>query len=161
MNNEQNAKNMLDAFAAEDYMRQALKLAKRAAALGEVPVGAVIVRHGQIIASAHNQKEQLQDPTAHAEMLAIRQAAQKLKNWRLSDCHLYVTLQPCPMCFSAIEQARAQTLIYAALDPNSTDSSLQIKLHQNAPINPQLQIIRGILESESKQLLQEFFQRKR
>src|SRR3990172_11094812 len=98
-------------------MRIALAEAQRALAEDEVPVGAVIVHHERVIASAHNQREQLRDPTAHAEMIAITQAASALNSWRLDQCTLYVTLEPCPMCAGAILQARIPTVVYGAPDP--------------------------------------------
>src|SRR5436190_13577915 len=103
----------------EHYMRIALAEAEAALAEGEVPVGAVIVQHDRVIAAAHNQREQLRDPTAHAEMIAITQAAEALGSWRLADCTLYVTLEPCPMCAGAIVQARIPTVVYGAADPKA------------------------------------------
>src|ERR1044072_5218654 len=98
-------------------MRMALSEASAALAEGEVPVGAVIVHQERVIAAAHNQREQLRDPTAHAEMIAITQAAEALQSWRLEGCALYVTLEPCPMCAGAILQARVPTVVYGATDP--------------------------------------------
>src|SRR5215210_4741973 len=101
------------------YMRQALGEAKQALLEEEVPIGAVIVRGEQVIASAHNQREQLKDPTAHAEMIAITQAATAVGGWRLEGCTLYVTLEPCPMCAGAILQARIPRVVYGAADPKA------------------------------------------
>jgi tRNA(adenine34) deaminase len=100
-------------------MRLALQEARQALEEDEVPIGAVIVQHERVIASAHNQREQLHDPTAHAEMIAITQAAQSLQSWRLDDCILYVTLEPCPMCAGAIIQARIPWVVYGAADPKA------------------------------------------
>src|SRR5687768_12630916 len=101
----------------EHFMKLALQEAERALAENEVPIGAVIVRGSQVIAAAHNQREQLRDPTAHAEMIAITQAAAQMEDWRLEGCTLYVTLEPCPMCAGAILQARIPNLVYGATDP--------------------------------------------
>jgi tRNA(adenine34) deaminase len=101
------------------YMRLALEQAEAAAAAEEAPIGAVIVRNGQVLASARNEREALRDPTAHAEMIAITQAAAAVDNWRLEDCTLYVTLEPCPMCAGAIVQARIPRVVYGAIDPKA------------------------------------------
>src|SRR5688572_18173921 len=103
----------------ERWMRLALKEAQAALAENEVPIGAVIVHDEIVIASAHNQRETLRDPTAHAEMIAITQAAESLGSWRLENCTLYVTLEPCPMCAGAIVQARVPLIVYGALDPKA------------------------------------------
>src|SRR5882724_12905071 len=103
----------------EEFMRLALREAEAALAENEVPVGAVVVHGGRVIAAAHNQREQLHDPTAHAEMIAITQAAQALSNWRLEHCTLYVTLEPCPMCAGAIVLARMPRVVYGAADPKA------------------------------------------
>ena len=103
----------------EHYMRLALEEAEQAMREDEVPVGAVIVHQDRVIASAHNQREQLHDPTAHAEMIAITQAAEAMQSWRLDGCTLYVTLEPCPMCAGAILQARIPMLVYGAADPKA------------------------------------------
>ncbi|MBQ6594659.1 MAG: nucleoside deaminase [Clostridia bacterium] len=101
----------------EGFMAEALEEARRAMSEGEIPVGCVIVRGGRIVARAHNRREQDRDPTAHAEILAIREAARALGRWRLEDCELYVTLEPCPMCAGAVSQARLKRLVYGAPDP--------------------------------------------
>ena len=101
----------------ELYMEMALREAEQAMAEDEVPVGAVIIHEGRVIASSHNQREQLRDPTAHAEMIAITQAAESLRDWRLENCALYVTLEPCPMCAGAIIQSRIPLVVYGAVDP--------------------------------------------
>ncbi|MEX2092628.1 MAG: nucleoside deaminase, partial [Pirellulales bacterium] len=108
-----------DAAPDRQYMRLALREAEAAAAEDEVPIGAVIVRAGRVIAAAHNQREQLHDPTAHAEMIAITQAAGALGDWRLEGCTLYVTLEPCPMCAGAIVLARVPRVVYGAADPKA------------------------------------------
>jgi tRNA(adenine34) deaminase len=145
----------------EHYMRLALQEAEHASAAGEVPVGAVIVRTGAIIGRAHNQVELLKDPTAHAEIIAITQAAAALGDWRLTDTALYVTKEPCPMCAGAIVLARIPELIYGADDPlrGGAVSVFNICVHPN--LNHQPRITRGILEDECRERLQTFFQQQR
>ncbi len=129
------------------FMQAALAVARKAVIEGaEVPVGAVVVHRGEIIARAHNQKETLQDPTAHAEILAIRAAAKKLCDWRLSECDLYVTLEPCPMCMAAIREARIRRLYCGAVKP---PEAIALK-------NPEMYF--GIEEDACTALLQSFFQ---
>ena len=132
------------------FMQAALAVASEAAAsLSEIPVGAVIVHEGEIIASSHNRKEELHDPTAHAEILVLRQAAARLGDWRLSDCDLYVTLEPCPMCMAAIQEARIRRVYCGAY--KSPD----------APVLKALEVYYGIEEDACTQLLQHFFQNRR
>ena len=142
-------------------MRLALEEAALAAAAGDVPVGAVIVQGGAVIARAHNQKEATRDPTAHAEVLAIRAAAQILGNWRLPNAALYVTLEPCPMCAGALVAARLARLVYAAPDSlwGACGSIFHIPAHQNA--NHSMEIVGGILEEEASLLLKNWFVEKR
>ncbi len=135
----------------------ALAEAARAAQEGEVPVGAVIVRDEQIIASAHNQREQLQDPTAHAEMIAITQAASYVNSWRLVDCALYVTLEPCPMCAGAIVQARLPLVVYGASDPKGGAVDSLFKLLQDQRLNHRASVLGGVLANECGRLLSDFF----
>ncbi|MBD2178505.1 nucleoside deaminase [Pseudanabaena sp. FACHB-1998] len=144
------------------WMDQAIALAKNAGEMGEIPVGAVIVdKEGQAITTGVNQKERSQDPTAHAEMVAIREAAKFLKDWHLTDCTLYVTLEPCPMCAGAILQARVSTLVYGADDPKAG----AIRTVANLPDSPlsfhKLKAIAGIREQECQDLLQSWFQKLR
>jgi tRNA(adenine34) deaminase len=143
------------------YIRLALQEAERALAENEVPVGAVIVHHGRVIASAHNQREQLKDPTAHAEMIAITQAAQALAGWRLEDCSLYVTLEPCPMCAGAIVQARIPLLIYGAADPKGGAVSSLFRMFQEPRLNHRVEVIEGILREPCGDILTEFFAQQR
>ena len=145
----------------EHWMRLALQEAKKAFSLDEVPIGAVIVQEGQIIALTCNQKERDQDPTAHAELLAIREAAAKLGHRRLTDATLYVTLEPCPMCAGAIVQARIKHLVYGAADPKSGAVDSVVKLLQDNLWNHRVEITAGVLEEECSSLLKEFFRRKR
>ena len=143
-------------------MRLALQEAEAAAEEGEVPVGAVIV-HGErrVIASDHNRREQLRDPTAHAEMLVITQAAEALGSWRLDDCTLYVTLEPCPMCAGAIVQARIPRVVYGAHDPKSGAVQSVFKLLNDVRLNHQCSVVSGILAEQCGGLLSRFFQHQR
>ena len=145
----------------ESFMLRALAEASRAAREEEVPVGAVIVRDEQIIASAHNQREQLQDPTAHAEMIAITQAAASLGSWRLEDCALYVTLEPCPMCAGAIVQARLPLVVFGATDPKGGAVASLYQILQDRRLNHRAAVVGGVLAAESARLLQDFFEEQR
>ena len=146
----------------EYFMTEALKEAGRAAEQGEVPVGAVIV-HGEssIIARAHNQTEMLHDATAHAEMLAITQAAEHLENWRLLDCTLYVTIEPCTMCCGAMVLSRLPRLVYGADDPKHGAVRSISNALGNEKFNHEVKVISGILKGETSAILSEFFQRLR
>lgn len=141
----------------EQYMRLALQEAQAAMDEEEVPVGAVIVQNGRIIASAHNQKEQLHDPTAHAEMIAITQAAESLGSWRLIDCLLYVTLEPCSMCAGAIVQARIPLVIYGARDPKTGAVESLYQLLSDERLNHKSDVIGGVLEQDCGSILTRFF----
>ena len=145
----------------EHYMRIALAEAEAALAESEVPVGAVIVQHDRVIASAHNQREQLRDPTAHAEMIAITQAAGALNSWRLEDCTLYVTLEPCPMCAGAILQARIPVVVYGAPDPKGGAVHTLYQLLSDPRLNHRPQIVPGVLQEQGGQILTRFFQSQR
>lgn len=138
-------------------MRQALVEAKKASEKEEIPVGAVIVYDGRIIARAHNQRETLNDPTAHAEMIAITQAAAYLQNWRLSGTTMYVTLEPCAMCAGALVQSRVDTLIYGAVDKKAGACTSVMNLVQEPRFNHRLNVIPDILADECKYILQKFF----
>ena len=151
----------MDSTVHAPWMRRALREAQQAAAEKEVPVGAVIVRQGQIIASAHNQREALRDPTAHAEMIAITQAAQALDSWRLDDCALYVTLEPCPMCAGAIVMARVPVVVYGAYDPKAGAAQSLFRLLDDPRLNHRAQIIGGVLAAECGGLLSDFFKEQR
>ena len=142
-------------------MLRALAEAVRAEKEGEVPVGAVIVCDEQIIASAHNQREQLKDPTAHAEMIAITQAAESLGGWRLMNCTLYVTLEPCPMCAGAILQARIPRVVYGASDPKAGVVDSLFTLLADPRLNHQVEVVRGVLADQCGGILTGFFQAKR
>src|SRR5437773_2287618 len=127
----------------EAYMRMAYQEAEAALAENEVPIGAVIVHDERVIASAHNQREQLRDPTAHAEMIAITQAAEAVGSWRLEDCTLYVTLEPCPMCAGAILQARIPLVVYGATDPKAGAVASLFSLLDDARLNHRAQVVGG------------------
>ena len=142
-------------------MRIALAEAEAALAESEVPVGAVIVQYDRVIASAHNQREQLRDPTAHAEMIAITQAAGALNSWRLEDCTLYVTLEPCPMCAGAILQARIPVVVYGAPDPKGGAVNTLYQLLSDPRLNHRPQIVPGVLQEQGGQILTRFFQSQR
>ncbi len=143
-------------------MQQALRLAREAGDCGDVPVGAVIIdQEGKLIASARNRKEQDKDPTAHAEILAIRSAARQLQNWHLNHCTLYVTLEPCPMCAGAIAQARLGLLVYGADDPKTGAIRTVTNLPDSDCCHHNLPVIAGILESSCREQLQLWFAQKR
>ena len=143
------------------YMRRALDEARAALAEDEVPIGAVIVHEGRVIGAAHNQRETLRDPTAHAEMIAITQAATALASWRLESCTLYVTLEPCAMCAGAIVQARIDTVVYGAADPKAGAVQSLYQLLADARLNHQCTVVSGNLADECGKLLSDFFQAKR
>jgi tRNA(adenine34) deaminase len=142
-------------------MRMALAEAEAALAEGEVPVGAVIVHNDRIIAAAHNQREQLRDPTAHAEMIAITQAAEAIQSWRLEGCALYVTLEPCPMCAGAILQARVPVVVYGATDPKGGAVHTLYQLLSDPRLNHRPQTVGGVLFEQCGGLLTRFFQEQR
>lgn len=139
------------------FMKQALELAEQAYAQGEVPVGAIVAHEGRVIAAAHNQREQLKDPTAHAEMIAITQAADSMETWRLADCVLYVTLEPCPMCAGAILNARVPKLVYGAADPKGGAVQSVFRLLSDARLNHRAEVFPGVLGDQCGELLTRFF----
>lgn len=145
----------------EQWMEQAIVEAKRAEAIGEVPIGAIIVRGGEVIGRGYNRREIDQDPTAHAEMLAIREASAHLGGWRLTDATLYVTLEPCPMCAGAIVQARIARVIYGAHDPKVGCAGTLMNLLQEERFNHQVDVITGVKEVECGELLSSFFRKLR
>ena len=138
-------------------MRAALEQASRAAQLGEVPVGAVAVRDGMIIGTGFNRKESDQDPTAHAEMLALRRAARYVANWRLIGVTLYCTLEPCPMCAGAMIQARLERLVYGAPDTRFGADGSVVDVLREPAFNHNVEVKRGVLAGEAGELLQQFF----
>ncbi|SDZ08131.1 tRNA adenosine(34) deaminase TadA [Tindallia californiensis] len=142
----------------EIYMQLALREAKKAAAIGEVPIGAVIVRKGVVIASAHNQRETGKDATAHAELIAIQKACQKVGGWRLTDTTLYVTIEPCPMCAGAILQSRIDKVVIGAMDPKAGAAGSLMNILQDHRFNHQVQLTTGVLEEACSEAMKAFFQ---
>jgi tRNA(adenine34) deaminase len=142
----------------EFYMRLALDQAQLAYDRGEIPVGAVAVHRDRVIARAHNSKEQDRDPTAHAEMTAIRQAAEHLGGWRLIEVTLYCTMEPCPMCAGAMVQARLPRLVYAIDDPKAGAAGSIVELLSHPQLNHQVRVTRGILAADANDMLARFFE---
>lgn len=152
----------LNPFLPHDYwMRKALDQAILAYDQQEVPVGAVIVQGERIIAEAYNQRESLNDPTAHAEMIAMTQAAESLGSWRLLDCTLYVTLEPCPMCAGAIVQARIPCVVYGTPDPKAGACHTLFQITSDLRLNHQAAVMGGVLQDDCRALLQQFFRDQR
>jgi len=145
----------------DHYMRLALAEAEQALAENEVPVGAIIVQGERVIAAAHNQREMLHDPTAHAEMIAITQAASFLGDWRLEGCVLYVTLEPCIMCCGAILQARVPTVVYGATDPKAGAAGTLYHLLTDQRLNHRCQVVPGVFDAPCGEILSRFFQGQR
>jgi tRNA(adenine34) deaminase len=145
----------------EQWMRLALAQAEMAMRLGEVPVGAVAVRDGRVIGTGFNRKESDQDPTAHAEMIALREAAARLDNWRLIGVTLYCTLEPCPMCAGAMIQGRLSRLVYGAKDTRFGADGTIIDVLGQPAFNHRVEVVRGVLAHEAGALLQAFFRRLR
>ena len=143
------------------FMRLAMEEARAALAADEVPIGAIIVRDSQVIASAHNQREQLRDPTAHAEMIAITQAAAALGDWRLEGCTLYVTLEPCAMCAGALVLARVPHVVFGASDPKAGAVATLYRLLDDARLNHRANVVGGVLAGECGEILTRFFEQKR
>ncbi len=141
----------------EFFMREALKEAQKAYDQAEVPIGAVVVLNGEIIGRGHNLREKEQDATLHAEIKAIRQANQHLGSWRLEDCELFVTLEPCPMCSGAMILARMKRVVFGAFDPKAGTAGTFMNLLQDSRFNHQVEVEQGILEDECKEILQTFF----
>ena len=139
------------------WMARALDQARIAFEQGEVPVGAVVVHEEAVIAEAYNQREALNDPTAHAEMIAITQAAEALGSWRLLHCTLYVTLEPCPMCAGAIVQARLPTVIYGTTDPKAGACHTLYQITSDPRLNHQCAVLGGVLKDDCRAILQQFF----
>jgi tRNA(adenine34) deaminase len=152
---------VIDLHSDHYFMGEALRQAQRASAAGEVPVGAVVVQAGRIIARACNQVELLKDATAHAEMLALTQAQAAVGDWRLTDCTLYVTKEPCPMCAGAIVHTRLQRVVFGAADPKGGAAGSALNLLQLATLNHRCEITSGVREAECRALLQQFFAEQR
>ena len=149
--------NLID----EKFMAEALKEAEKSANFDEVPVGAVIVKDGKIIARGHNLRERSNDPTAHAEIMAIRKACKKLKSWRLEGCTIYVTIEPCSMCAGTILWTRMQRVVYGANDPKGGALGSSYNLFEVKNINHKVEITRGVLENRCAGLMTSFFRNKR
>ena len=145
----------------ERWMAQALREAELAADEGEVPVGAIVVHNNMVIGRGYNRTEGLHDATAHAEILAIGSASETIGDWRLEDCTLYVTLEPCPMCAGAIVQARIPRLVYAAADPKAGACGTLYDITRDPRLNHQVEVVTGVLAEESAALLKTFFQQLR
>lgn len=143
------------------YIREALVEARKAAAIGEVPIGAVIVSEGKVIARAYNLRETTGDPTAHAEIIAIREASNQKKHWRLNETTLYVTLEPCAMCAGAMVLARVQRLVYGAADLKAGAAGSLMDIVRDPRLNHSLEVTSGILATECGKLLKDFFRERR
>lgn len=143
------------------FVRSAIEAARIAEENGDVPIGAVIVHQNQIIAKAYNQRQQLQDPTAHAEIIALTQAAAAVGNWRLHGCTMYVTLEPCPMCAGALVLSRMDRLVYGCDDPKAGACGSLYNIVADDRLNHRLEVSSGILAEECTEQLQDFFQRRR
>ena len=151
---------MVEPLPDEYFMREALRQAEKAYATAEVPVGAVVVRQGKIIARAHNQVELLKDATAHAEMLALTEAEAAVGDWRLTDCDLYVTKEPCAMCAGAVVHTRIRRVIFGCPDP-SAGAAGSMNLLQMPTLNHRCAITSGVLQKECAAMLQDFFRKRR
>ncbi len=142
-------------------MRQALREAERAFEEQEVPVGAVIVDEGRVVARAHNRPVHLKDPTAHAEILALRRAAKRLGNYRLRGCSLYVTIEPCAMCAGAIVQARLQRVVFGTSDPKAGANGSALRVLNHPMLNHQVEVLDGVLAEDCASILRDFFRARR
>ncbi len=152
---------MIESPGDENFMREALRQAQKANEAGEVPVGAVIVREGKIIARAYNQVELLKDATAHAEMLALTQAEAAVGDWRLTECDLYVTKEPCAMCAGALVHTRIRRVIFGCTDPVAGAAGSVMNLLQMPALNHRCDIASGVLQDECATILQDFFRKRR
>ena len=142
-------------------MQMAIEQARIAEDNGDVPIGAVVICGNQIIGKAYNQREQLQDPTAHAEIIALTQAAAALENWHLNGCTIYVTLEPCPMCAGALVLSRMDRLVYGCYDPKAGACKSLYNIVQDERLNHRMEVTSGVLAEQCGQLLQEFFAKRR
>ncbi len=162
INNESTDNNNIESEQNDQYfMQQAFKLAQQAEQLNEIPVGAVVVYQGKIIGEGFNQSILLNDPSAHAEMLAIRQAGKHLNNYRLLDCTLYVTLEPCPMCAGLLVHSRITRLVFASPDLKTGAAGSALNLVDNEQFNHQIAVTNGVMQEQCSLLLSGFFKRRR
>jgi tRNA(adenine34) deaminase len=145
----------------EHFMRRAVREARRALEEDEVPVGAVVVEDGRVLARAHNRPVHLKDPSAHAEVLALRRAARKLGNYRLTGCTLYVTIEPCAMCAGAITQARLRRVVFGASDPKAGASGSALTVLNHPKLNHRVEVSQGVLAKECAAIIHDFFRRRR
>lgn len=145
----------------ETFMEEALAEARRAAAEGEVPIGAVVIFAGRVVGRGRNARERLNDPTAHAEMLALQEAARALGRWRLTGATIYVTLEPCPMCAGALVNARVDRLVYAVADPKAGAAGTLFDIPRDTRLNHRLQVVAGVLAEKCSALLTDFFRERR
>jgi len=152
---------MLEPLPDEDFIREALRQAQKAYAAAEVPVGTVVVREGEIISRAYNQVELLKDATAHAEMLALTEAEAAVGDWRLTDCDLYVTKEPCAMCAGAIVHTRIHRVVFGCADPSAGAAGSLMNLLQMPTFNHQCEITSGVLQQECAAILHNFFRKRR
>jgi tRNA(adenine34) deaminase len=152
---------MIEPLPDEYFMREALRQAQKAYAAGEVPVGAVVAHEGKIIARAHNQVELLKDATAHAEMLALTEGEAAVGDWRLTDCDLYVTKEPCAMCAGALVHTRIRRVVFGCTDPSAGAAGSIINLLQMPGFNHRCEITSGVLQNECATILQDFFRKRR
>lgn len=143
------------------FMREALREAEKAYTLGEVPVGAVVVVGEEVVSRAHNLRESLKDATAHAEIIALRDAAQKRGDWRLEDAVVYATMEPCPMCAGAMVQFRVKKVVYGAADPKAGAAGSVVNLLREPRFNHQVEVKAGVLEEECREIVQRFFRQLR
>jgi tRNA(adenine34) deaminase len=153
--------SILNSDQDQRFMRVAIREALAAQEAGDVPIGAVIIKDGHIIGKAHNQREVLQDPTAHAEMIALTQAAEKMGSWRLEGCTIYVTLEPCPMCAGALVLGRVARLVYGCDDPKAGACGSLYDIVRDTRLNHRLEVTSGILAEECSEILSGFFRKKR
>lgn len=145
----------------EKFMKLAMKEAEKAGQMDEVPIGAILVQDHEVIATGYNIREKTQTTLSHAELIAIEQANEKLGSWRLDDCTLYVTLEPCPMCAGAIVQARVKRVVFGAFDPKAGCAGTLMNLLEESRFNHQVEVVSGVMEEECKLLIKDFFKRLR
>ena len=151
----------LDQAEALKFMGLTLREAQRGLDEDEVPVGAVVTQHGRVVARAHNRPIHLNDPTAHAEILALRRAAKKLGNYRLNDCTLYVTIEPCAMCAGAIVQARLGRVVFGASDPKAGAGGSALNVLNHPKLNHRVEVVKGVMAEDCATILREFFRSRR